>query len=40
MKGRITIESREEFDRWLAETYARQEATQPAAEDVLASAAD
>jgi len=40
MKGRVTIESREEFDRWLAETYARQEATQPAAEDVLASAAD
>jgi heme/copper-type cytochrome/quinol oxidase subunit 2 len=29
MKGRITIESREDFDRWLETMYARQEATQP-----------
>ncbi len=29
MKGRITIESREEFDAWLERKYAEQEATQP-----------
>jgi heme/copper-type cytochrome/quinol oxidase subunit 2 len=29
MKGRITLESREDFDKWLAAAYARQEATQP-----------
>ena len=40
MKGRVTIESRADFDRWLEETYARQEATQPASEDITASAAD
>jgi len=40
MKGRVTIESREDFDRWLDATYARQEATQPAPEDTVASAAD
>ena len=31
MKGRITVEPREAFDRWLAEMEARQEATQPEA---------
>ena len=40
MKGRVTIESRADFDRWLEETYARQEATQPAPEDTAAPAAD
>ena len=40
MKGRVTIESRADFDRWLEETYARQEATQPASEDIEAPAAD
>ena len=40
MKGRVTIESRADFDRWLAKTYARQEATQPAPEDTAAAAAD
>ena len=29
MKGQITIESRADFDRWLEEMYAKQEATQP-----------
>jgi cytochrome c oxidase subunit 2 len=29
MKGRVTVESREDFDRWLEAQYARQEATQP-----------
>jgi cytochrome c oxidase subunit 2 len=38
MKGRITIESRADFDRWLEETYARQQATQPAPEDAVAAA--
>jgi cytochrome c oxidase subunit II len=28
MKGRITVESREQFNRWLAEKYRQQEATQ------------
>jgi cytochrome c oxidase subunit 2 len=28
MKGRVTVESREDFDRWLESQYARQEATQ------------
>ena len=40
MKGRVTVESRADFDRWLEETYARQEATQPASEDVAVPAAD
>ena len=40
MKGRVTIESRADFERWLEETYARQEATQPAPEDTVAAAAD
>ena len=40
MKGRVTIESRADFDRWLEETYARQEATQPAPEDTAAPAAE
>ena len=38
MKGRITIEPREDFNRWLDEQYARQEATQP--EATVAAAAD
>jgi len=29
MKGRITIESREDFDAWLEQKYREQEATQP-----------
>ena len=29
MKGRVTVESREDFDRWLESQYAKQEATQP-----------
>ena len=29
MKGRITIESREDFDAWLEAKYLEQEATQP-----------
>jgi cytochrome c oxidase subunit 2 len=29
MKGRITIESRDDFDAWLERKYAEQEATQP-----------
>ena len=37
MKGRVTFEPRADFDRWLAEVEARQEATQP---ETLASAAD
>jgi heme/copper-type cytochrome/quinol oxidase subunit 2 len=40
MKGRITIESREDFNRWLDEQYAKQEATQPEALDGTAAAAD
>ena len=28
MKGRVTVESRDDFDKWLAEQYAEQEATQ------------
>ena len=40
MKGRITIESRADFDRWLEETYARQQATQPAPEDATVAAAE
>jgi cytochrome c oxidase subunit 2 len=32
MKGRVTVESREAFDRWLEAKYAAQEATQPAAD--------
>jgi cytochrome c oxidase subunit II len=28
MKGRLTVESREDFDRWLAEQYAEQQRTQ------------
>ena len=32
MKGRVTVESREDFDRWLEAMYRQQEATQPAAE--------
>jgi len=30
MKGRVTFETRESFDRWLEQKYAEQEATQPA----------
>jgi cytochrome c oxidase subunit 2 len=41
MKGRITIESRKDYERWLEEMYARQEATQPeAAEPDAVAAAD
>jgi len=29
MKGRVTVESRADFERWLEKMYARQEATQP-----------
>jgi cytochrome c oxidase subunit 2 len=29
MKGRVTFEPREAFDRWLERKYAEQEATQP-----------
>jgi cytochrome c oxidase subunit 2 len=32
MKGRITIESRDDFDAWLERKYAEQEATQPTPE--------
>jgi len=28
MKGRLTVESREDFDKWLAERWQEQEATQ------------
>jgi cytochrome c oxidase subunit 2 len=28
MKGRLTVESREDFDKWLAERWKEQEATQ------------
>ena len=28
MKGRLTVESREDFDQWLAERYREQQATQ------------
>jgi len=31
MKGRVTVESRADFERWLETMYARQEATQPEA---------
>jgi cytochrome c oxidase subunit 2 len=37
MKGRITVESREQFNRWLAEKYRQQEATQ---EESTAAASD
>jgi cytochrome c oxidase subunit 2 len=40
MKGRITIESREDFNRWLDDQYARQQATQPEAADATVAAAD
>ena len=29
MKGRVTVESRADFERWLEKMYAQQEATQP-----------
>jgi len=29
MKGRITVDTREDYERWLEEIEARQEATQP-----------
>jgi heme/copper-type cytochrome/quinol oxidase subunit 2 len=32
MKGRVTVESREDFDRWLEAKYAAQESTQPEAD--------
>lgn len=32
MKGRLTVESRADFDRWLKETYEKQEAVQEAVE--------
>ncbi len=28
MKGRLTVESREDFDKWLEQKYREQEATQ------------
>jgi cytochrome c oxidase subunit 2 len=38
MKGRITIESREDFDAWLERKYLEQEATQPSPDTELAAA--
>jgi cytochrome c oxidase subunit 2 len=40
MKGRITVESRKDYERWLDEMMARQEATQPepAEQDAVAAA--
>ncbi len=35
MKGRITIESREDFDAWLEQKYQEQEATQPELQDPM-----
>ena len=40
MKGRITIESRADFNRWLEEQYAKQQATQPEAADATVAAAE
>jgi cytochrome c oxidase subunit 2 len=40
MKGRVTVESRADFNRWLARIEAEQKATQRGPEEIPVAAAD
>ena len=40
MKGRVTFETRAEFDSWLERKYAEQQATQPPPEAIDMAQAD